>query len=133
MLTPFVNSFTCFSMYAKNASELHLPISMMVYTGSFARYAIIANDDCTECVPISLLVKPRISGPIISTAALRSVRISLEDIFENFLPSKYVDTSQSSLKPGYERRRRMVNIQCNVGLRLPSSEFAYCYCFVFDF
>ena len=29
VLTPLVNSLTCFSMYAKNASEFHLPTSMV--------------------------------------------------------------------------------------------------------
>ena len=30
VLTPHVNSLTCFSVYAKNVSEFHLPTSMIV-------------------------------------------------------------------------------------------------------
>jgi len=58
-------------MYRRKASELHRPISMMVYTGTSSRYIAIAAPDRSECVPMSEILKPRVVSPMACAAALR--------------------------------------------------------------
>ena len=67
-------------MYERKASELQRPKSMMVYTGSFVRYIIMASAARTEWVPISLLVKPREASLMASTVERRSIKTSRDVI-----------------------------------------------------
>ncbi len=74
-------------MYLRKASELHLPIIMIVYGWVFVRYIIMAPPARLECVPTSALVKPRMDGPMASTAALMSIEYSFEVRSVNLVPS----------------------------------------------
>ena len=74
--TLWLNCSTCFLIYNRNASELHRPISMMVYTGTSSRYIAIAAPDLMECVPISEGSKPNLALPIAVAAARRALMAS---------------------------------------------------------
>ena len=76
-------------MYFRKAIEFHLPIIIIVYGGVLGsmRYIIMAPPARLEWVPTSELVKPRISKPIASTAALMSIKYSVEERCENLVPS----------------------------------------------
>ena len=77
LLIPRVNSLHCFSMYDRNASERHLPTSMIMYGGMPCKYNCIARADLFECVPVSSGPNPNTSFPTAFTAVLMSLAISL--------------------------------------------------------
>ena len=99
LLIPRVNSLHCFSMYDRNASERHLPTSIIMYGGMPCRYSCIARADLFECVPVSSGPKPNVSLPMSLTALLISSAISLFVIGVNFFVDfeKNVNIGQSSL------------------------------------
>ena len=67
---------------------------------------------------MSAFVKPRVSTPTHSTAALRSARSSFDVMFVNRVPSWNLWTYHEFLKPGYDLKRRTVVAQCTTGLRV---------------
>lgn len=67
-LTPLLNSLTCRRMYLRKASLDHLPRSMMVYTGTLARYMAIAAPLRAEWSPTLSGVNPNSSSPRVAAA-----------------------------------------------------------------
>ncbi len=71
-----LNSRTCFLMYLKNASLDQRPSSIIVNTGTPARYIAIAAPLLAECNPIWSGVKPSSSEPREAAAILSLERSS---------------------------------------------------------
>ena len=67
--TPIVNCSTCSRMYSRKASLLHLPIRMITIVWIPDRNIAIAPPERMEWRPISSLVNPRDSAPMMSTIA----------------------------------------------------------------
>ena len=65
-------------MYRRKASLDHLPIIIIVYTGTSPKYIAIAAPDRIECVPKSPGFSPRRSQPIELAAAFRAFTNSSE-------------------------------------------------------
>ncbi len=78
--TFWLNCSTWFWMYRRKASELHLPMSIMVYTGILSRYIAIAAPDRIECVPMSDILNPSVVSPIACAPAQRDCTTLLPDI-----------------------------------------------------
>jgi hypothetical protein len=83
---PWLRDKTCFLMYCIKASEDHLPINIMVYTGVPARNTPIAPPERFEWVPTSSGRNPKTSCPKLATALQIFTRI-INDGIENPFPS----------------------------------------------
>ena len=103
--TLWENCSTCFLMYLRKASLLHLPMSIIVKIGTLSRYIAMAAPLRMEWVPQSSALKPRTSSPMIVTAARNLSRIVLEETKRSLLLKKKVLTGVSFVVPGYERTR----------------------------
>jgi len=89
-------------MYRRKASLLHLPMSMIVYTGVWVRYIAITAPERMEWVPSSEGLKPSSSSPMVE-AALRSAATTSEDLISVYLAcvgSKTTFTGVEALQPG---------------------------------
>eukprot|EP00957_Ditylum_brightwellii_P210418 15364944-Ditylum_brightwellii.AAC.6 len=73
---PFVKSCTCFLMYLRKALEDQCPISMIMNTGTCAKYMAIPVVDWFECVPMPAAMKPSLLFSICATVAQILSRIS---------------------------------------------------------
>jgi len=78
-LISLLNSFTCFRIYRRKASLDHLHSSMMVNTGTWAKYIAIAAPLLAEWRPICLDVNPRESRPKEVTAKRRRFNHSVPE------------------------------------------------------
>jgi hypothetical protein len=74
--TPFKNCSICLQIYCRKALLAHLPISIMVYTGTPARYISIAAPDHREYVPISCGSMPTLPLPTAAHAAQSTANTS---------------------------------------------------------
>ncbi len=94
---PWLSEITCFLKYLMNASDVHLPISIIVYTGVPARNIPIAPPERFECVPTSSGPNPNFSGSRDRTAARIFTSISDEGIVYNNEPSwmRFIGVSQN--------------------------------------
>jgi len=92
---PWLSEITCFLKYLMNASDVHLPISIIVYTGALARSIPIALPERFECVPPLSGSNPSLSGPRVQTAALIFTNIRDEGIVYDNEPrwSKFIGAS----------------------------------------
>lgn len=66
-------------MYLKKASLDHLPINIIVYTGTSSRYMDIAAPERRECVPISSGLNPKAASPMMVAADLNASFTSFAD------------------------------------------------------
>ena len=91
-------------------------MSMMVYTGTPARYIAMAAADRLEWVPTSAASKPRTSFPIAVTRSRIRSRTCL-DVTRPVVPSAfwYVQTGESAEVPGMRRTRRMMEAHAMTG------------------
>jgi len=83
--TPELNSCTWRWMYHRNASLDHLPMSMIVKTGTPARYMAMADPERMECVPNSRAVNPSTSSPTDFTLARSLFNSILEESWDSLL------------------------------------------------
>ncbi len=91
-LISLLNSCTCFLMYRRKALLDQRPISIIVYTGTPARYIAIAAPLLVEWRPIQSAENPNVSFPI-AVVAHRSCCRSMRPVMRHFFPSlKYVFT-----------------------------------------
>jgi hypothetical protein len=67
--TPALNWRTCLRMYRRKTSKDQRSMSMIVKTGTHARYMAMAPPDRIECVPMSRWEKPSTSSPMRFAAA----------------------------------------------------------------
>jgi hypothetical protein len=81
---PWLSDNTCFLIYLMKASDDHLPINMIIYTGVPARNIPIAPPDPFEWVPISSAENPRVAFPSLDTACHKCKRIMDDGIRKPF-------------------------------------------------
>ena len=74
LLTPAVNSLTCFRKYSRKASLFQRPSSMIVVVRAWARWSSIAQLVRREWVPTRLRSMPSASTPMVLTVCLRCCR-----------------------------------------------------------
>ena len=119
--TPKVNCSICSLMYSRNASLLHRPMQMIIIVATPDRNIVMVPPDRSECRPMSSFVKPRLSGPIISTTA-RNLGKAWDEFIHVTLPSD--DTKEhifeSPVAPGIRKTLLTENAAARTGQRKSS-------------
>ena len=117
-----------------NASLFHRPINWIVVTGTLAKYIAIAPPERNEWQPISVVLNPNSSAPIVAAAALSFVLIWFEDICNN-LPflDMYVFTVDDSSLDGYDLILFTMSAQLFTGHKLDSGLDVLCMEIVLEF
>ncbi len=99
------NCLTCVQIYCKNALLDHLPMSMMVYTGTQMRYISIAAPKQREWVLILIGSKPRQALPMVVHAARSMVITCCDDVCSSLPWRQPARTWVSCVVPGYVQIR----------------------------